>query len=170
MGYPMPGMQLHVVAGRGTVAPNVAGVATTAITGNAAGNATAVAAGAQQYAQYARHQSAQRAYAYPAVIPTSSVAGSIANTGPADACKPTTASTSAVAGIRGVPEGAVATGRPNDSSLLSPTTGPAAATMGGSAMDAATTTSASSVASGSSATATATGGGPGAAVFYAMNV
>ncbi|XP_037041361.1 uncharacterized protein LOC119078050 isoform X3 [Bradysia coprophila] len=40
MGYPLPGMQLHVVAGRGN------------------------AIGAQQYAQYARHQGAQRNYAY----------------------------------------------------------------------------------------------------------
>lgn len=42
MGYPLPGMQLHVVAGRGAVA------------------------GAQQYAQYVRHQPATRNYAYPA--------------------------------------------------------------------------------------------------------
>lgn len=42
MGYPLPGMQLHVVAGRGATA------------------------GTQQYAQYVRHQPATRNYAYPA--------------------------------------------------------------------------------------------------------
>lgn len=41
MGYPLPGMQLHVVAGRG----------------NAIGTQ-------QQYAHYARHQGAHRNYAY----------------------------------------------------------------------------------------------------------
>lgn len=51
MGYPLPGMQLHVVAGR-----NQSTAATT--TGNV-GNA-----GAPQYAQYAQHQNAARGYAY----------------------------------------------------------------------------------------------------------
>lgn len=51
MGYPLPGMQLHVVAGR-----NQSTGATAA--GNV-GNA-----GATQYAQYAQHQNAARGYAY----------------------------------------------------------------------------------------------------------
>lgn len=51
MGYPLPGMQLHVVAGRST-----------STTGNAASNAGN--AGAPQYAQYAQHQNAARGYAY----------------------------------------------------------------------------------------------------------
>lgn len=77
MGYPLPGMQLHVVAGRGN------------------------AIGAQQYAQYARHQGAQRNYAY---LPE----------------KPVVKFTE-----RGVPEGAAASVTQSDAnnSLLSPTSG-----------------------------------------------
>lgn len=74
MGYPLPGMQLHVVAGRG-------------------GNAV----GAQQYAQYARHQGAQRNYAY---LPPE---------------KPVAKFTE-----RGVPEGAASVTQ-SDNSLMSPT-------------------------------------------------
>lgn len=160
MGYPLPGMQLHVVAGRGAPGANVPGTTAAAIAGNP--GQAAVVAGAQQYAQYARHQNAQRAYAYPAVIPAGNVAAS-------EACKPGAlaaaggAAGGSAAGVRGVPEGAVASGRPNDSSVLSPTTGPAAATSGGASMDAASSSSAAAAAS-------AAGSGPGAAVFYAMNV
>ncbi len=78
MGYPLPGMQLHVVAGRGN------------------------AIGAQQYAQYARHQGAQRNYAY---LPPE---------------KPVVKFTE-----RGVPEGAAASVTQADAnnSLMSPTSG-----------------------------------------------
>lgn len=76
MGYPLPGMQLHVVAGQ------------------------ANAIGAQQYAQYARHQGAQRNYAY---IPE----------------KPVVKFTE-----RGVPEGAASVTQSDaNNSLMSPTSG-----------------------------------------------
>lgn len=54
MGYPLPGMQLHVVAGRNQPAA-------APISGNVGnvGNA-----GATQYAQYAQHQNVARGYAY----------------------------------------------------------------------------------------------------------
>lgn len=77
MGYPLPGMQLHVVAGRGN------------------------AVGAQQYAQYARHQGAQRNYAY---LPPE---------------KPVVKFTE-----RGVPEGAASVPQTDaNNSLMSPTSG-----------------------------------------------
>lgn len=148
MGYALPGMQLHVVAGGRNPAQTSASTTNTAQTAacGAGGVAAATSAGTQQYAQYARHQSAQRAYAYPVAQPAAAIAdvsGSMVGK---------------FAIERGVPEGAVASGRPNDS-VLSPTTGPAAATSGG-------TSGADSTAG--AATSSAVGGG--GAVFYAMNV
>lgn len=151
MGYPLPGMQLHVVAGGGGgVGRNTATSASssTSTAQTTASVAASVAnAGAQQYAQYARHQSAQRAYAYP-VAP-----------GPAAIGDGSSAAPGKFAIERGVPEGAVASGRPSDS-VLSPTTGPAAATSGGGG----------GAADGPAGVAAAAGVGPAGAVFYAMNV
>lgn len=154
MGYPLPGMQLHVVQGRtgSTVTP--------ATNANAAAN---TAAGAQQYAQYARHQSAQRAYAYPVAINVPADGGGgpkplMAAASASQAGPNATVAVGKYANERGVPEGAVSSGRPNDG-VLSPTTGPAAATScGGSSGGAADPT-------GGGATAAQAG-----AVFYAMNV
>lgn len=53
MGYPLPGMQLHVVANRNQ------STAASATNAGSVGNA-----GATQYAQYAQHQNAARGYAY----------------------------------------------------------------------------------------------------------
>ena len=143
MGYPLPGMQLHVVAGR-----------------TAAAAAATTAAGAHQYAQYARHQGAARNFAYPAIEKQ-------------PAPPPPPHQLTAKFTERGVPEGAASVTQSDCTKIVSPTApGQQQPTMQSHpqqqqqqhqqlASSATTTTSTSTTA------ATAQGGG---AVFYAMNV